>query len=123
MTTTIEPAADVEAPDSAETGIETLGHANRFAVWDSEFRYDGRIRVPAGVKISKVEYAYYGRDDKSYVTATVAPRGQMGTSEQYEIIDLTFWRTPTSSPSPCAATSTSTPPRSRTSTAAPTGSA
>ncbi|MGA5114417.1 hypothetical protein [Streptomyces pseudogriseolus] len=90
MTTTIEPAADVEAPDSAETGIETLGHANRFAVWDSEFRYDGRIRVPAGVNISKVEYAYYGRDDKSYVTATVAPRGQMGTSEQYEIIDLTF---------------------------------
>ncbi|MEU3662515.1 hypothetical protein AB0E77_22630 [Streptomyces sp. NPDC032940] len=90
MTTTIEPAVDVEPTDSAETGIETLGYANRFAVWDSEFRYDGRIRVPAGVKISKVEYAYYGRDDKNYITAVVVPRGQMGINQEYEIVDLTF---------------------------------
>lgn len=90
MTTSTEYVADTEATDPAQTDIKTLGYANRFAVWDSEFRYDGRIRVPAGVKISKVEYAYYGQDDKSYTTAGVVPRGQMGTTEQYEIIDLTF---------------------------------
>jgi hypothetical protein len=59
-------------------------------VWDSEFRYDGRIRVPAGVKISKVEYAYYGQDDKDYIPANVVPRGQMGINQEYEVVDLTF---------------------------------
>ncbi|OQR63554.1 hypothetical protein B6E66_13355 [Streptomyces maremycinicus] len=81
---------DVQTPDPEQTGIKTLGYANRFSVWDSEFRYDGRIRVAMGVKITKVEYAYYGRDDTSYITAVEVPRGRMGINQEYEVIDLTF---------------------------------
>ncbi|MFD3582558.1 hypothetical protein [Streptomyces sp. NPDC058683] len=58
------------------TGIRTLGHANRFAVWDSEFRYDGRIRVPAGVKIKQIKYSYYYRYTAPHSSAlSVFPGG------------------------------------------------
>jgi hypothetical protein len=92
MATSALPAspADAQTSDPEQTSIKTLGYANRFSVWDSEFRYDGRIRVPAGVKISKVEYAYYGQDSKDYITANVVPRGQMGIDQEYEVVDLTF---------------------------------
>jgi hypothetical protein len=82
--------ADVGTSNPEQTAIKTLGYANRFSVWDSEFRYDGRIRVPVGVKITKVEYAYWGRDDKPYITAGEVPRGRMGINQEYEVIDLTF---------------------------------
>lgn len=82
--------AEVRASDPELTGIKTLGYANRFSVWDSEFRYDGRIRVGMGVRISKVEYAYYGSDDRSYITAVQVPRGRGGINQEYEVIDVTF---------------------------------
>ncbi|MGW3208646.1 hypothetical protein [Streptomyces sp. NPDC001135] len=75
--------------DPEGTGIRTLGYANRFAVWDSEFRYDGRIRVPVGVKIKDIKYSYYGNGQASQGT-TELKRGQGGTGEEYEVIDLTF---------------------------------
>ncbi|MEU1409613.1 hypothetical protein ABZ471_46680 [Streptomyces sp. NPDC005728] len=75
--------------DPEGTGIRTLGCANRFAVWDSEFRYDGRIRVPVGVKIKDIKYSYYGNGQASQGT-TEFKRGQGGTGEEYEVIDLTF---------------------------------
>ncbi|EPH39558.1 hypothetical protein ABT390_05425 [Streptomyces aurantiacus] len=75
--------------DPEVTGIRTLGHANRFATWDSEFRYDGRVRVPMGVKIKEVRYSYTG-NEQADVTATEVRRGQGGTGQEYEVIDLTF---------------------------------
>ena len=92
MSTSVLAALPVDAQtsDPEWTSIKTLGYANRFSVWDSEFRYDGRIRVPMGIKITKVEYAYFGQDDKSYITAVEVPRGRMGIDQQYEVIDLTF---------------------------------
>ncbi|MEU9412358.1 hypothetical protein ACGF5O_44830 [Streptomyces sp. NPDC048291] len=75
--------------DPEATGIRILGYANRFAAWDSEFRYDGRIRVPVGVKIKGIKYSYYGNGQASKGT-TESKRGQGGTGEEYEVIDLTF---------------------------------
>ncbi|MFF8868319.1 hypothetical protein ACF08B_40540 [Streptomyces sp. NPDC015139] len=75
--------------DPEGTGIRTLGHANRFAVWDSEFRYDGRIRVPVGVKIKEIKYSYTGNGQADLAAAEVK-RGQSGIGQEYEIIDLTF---------------------------------
>ncbi|GLF92628.1 hypothetical protein [Streptomyces yaizuensis] len=69
--------------------IRTLGHANRFATWDSEFRYDGRIRVPMGVKIKEVRYSYTGNGITD-VSAIELKRGQGGMNQEYEVIDLTF---------------------------------
>ncbi|MEW2513885.1 hypothetical protein [Streptomyces sp. NPDC046870] len=89
-TSVVASPVEDQTPDPEQTGIKTLGYANRFSVWDSEFRYDGRIRVAMGVKITKVEYAYYGRDDQSYITAVQVPRGRMGIDQEYEVIDLTF---------------------------------
>ncbi|MFR0357478.1 hypothetical protein [Streptomyces sediminimaris] len=81
---------DTQTSDPEWTSIKTLGYANRFSVWDSEFRYDGRIRVPMGIKITKVQYAYYGRDDLAYINAVEVPRGRMGIDQEYEVVDLTF---------------------------------
>ncbi|MBY8343412.1 hypothetical protein LXH13_38560 [Streptomyces spinosirectus] len=89
MIDTATPEDTTSAPAALTTGIETLGHANRFAVWDSEFRYDGRLRVPVGVRITKVRYAYYG-NDKAETEAVRLLRGSMGVDQQYEVIDLTF---------------------------------
>ncbi|MDC0766762.1 hypothetical protein [Streptomyces sp. HD] len=75
--------------DPEGTGIRTLGHANRFAVWDSEFRYDGRIRVPMGVKIKEVKYSYTG-NGQADLAATEVKRGRGGIDQEYEVIDLTF---------------------------------
>ncbi|WP_380282436.1 hypothetical protein [Kitasatospora purpeofusca] len=71
------------------TGIRTLGHANRFAVWDSEFRYDGRIRVPMGVKIKTIRYSYTG-NGQAGTEAIEVKRGRGGIDQEYEVIDLTF---------------------------------
>ncbi|MFE3183071.1 hypothetical protein ACFXKR_19705 [Streptomyces violascens] len=87
MTTSAMPQDDRKDPEW--TGIHTLGHANRFAVWDSEFRYDGRIRVPMGVKISQVRYSYTG-NGQADMNAAELPRGRSGIDQQYEVIDLTF---------------------------------
>ncbi|MFE7117922.1 hypothetical protein ACFU99_21150 [Streptomyces sp. NPDC057654] len=78
-----------QPPDPETTGIRTLGHANRFAVWDSEFRYDGRIRVPMGVKIKEVKYSYTGNRQVD-IAATEVKRGRGGIGQEYEVIDLTF---------------------------------
>ncbi|MFI6685477.1 hypothetical protein [Streptomyces sp. NPDC050485] len=75
--------------DPEGTGIRTLGYANRFATWDSEFRYDGRIRVPMGVKIKEVKYSYTG-NGQADITATEVKRGRGGIDQEYEVIDLTF---------------------------------
>ncbi|ANW16935.1 hypothetical protein [Streptomyces clavuligerus] len=77
------------AQDPEWTGIRTLGHANRFATWDSEFRYDGRIRVPMGVKIKAIRYSYYGNGQATMDTVE-CKRGQSGIDQQYEVIDLAF---------------------------------
>ncbi|MEU6273044.1 hypothetical protein ABZ871_11635 [Streptomyces populi] len=85
------PAApqDCTPLDPEGTGIRTLGHANRFAVWDSEFRYDGRIRVPVGVKIKEIKYSYTG-NGQADLAATEIKRGRGGIDQEYEVIDLTF---------------------------------
>ncbi|MEU8033612.1 hypothetical protein AB0C13_34170 [Streptomyces sp. NPDC049099] len=75
--------------DPEVTGIRTLGYANRFAVWDSEFRYDGRVRVPVGVKIKEIKYSYTG-NGKAELAATEVKRGRGGIDQEYEVIDLTF---------------------------------
>ncbi|MQS37072.1 hypothetical protein [Streptomyces katsurahamanus] len=75
--------------DPEITGIRTLGHANRIATWDTELRYDGRIRVPMGVKIKQVKYSYTGNGILD-ITAVEFKRGQGGISQEYEVIDLTF---------------------------------
>ncbi|MGW5658441.1 hypothetical protein [Streptomyces humi] len=75
--------------DPEVTGIRTLGYANRFAVWDSEFRYDGRIRVPVGVKIKEIKYSYTG-NGQADLAATEVKRGRGGIDQEYEVIDLTF---------------------------------
>ncbi|MFJ9597912.1 hypothetical protein ACIRS3_34850 [Streptomyces virginiae] len=80
---------DHQEPDPEGTGIRTLGYANRFSVWDTEFRYDGRIRVPMGVKIKQVKYSSTG-NGQADKTAGEVRRGQGGDGEQYEVIDLTF---------------------------------
>ncbi|WP_407547726.1 hypothetical protein QOM21_01880 [Streptomyces sp. Pv4-95] len=84
MTTAVADQNDSQASSDPEgTGIETLGHANRFATWDSEFRYDGRIRVPMGVRIKAVKYSYQGTDKPDMIAATKVERGRGG-------IDTTF---------------------------------
>ncbi|MEU4994833.1 hypothetical protein [Streptomyces sp. NPDC021622] len=88
MTAPVTPQRN-DTTDPEWTGIRTLGHANRFSTWDSEFRYDGRIRVPVGVKIKEIKYSYTG-NDRAETGATYNKRGSGGTGEQYEIIDLTF---------------------------------
>ncbi|MFI1179719.1 hypothetical protein ACH4UT_09200 [Streptomyces sp. NPDC020799] len=75
--------------DPERTGIRILGYANRFSTWDSEFRFDGRIRVPMGVKIKEVRYSYTG-NGKAEQQATEVKRGRGGTGEEFEVIDLTF---------------------------------
>jgi hypothetical protein len=75
--------------DPERAGVQTLGHANRFALWDSEFRYDGRIHVPMGVKIKEIHYSYKGNNEVNR-RAVEVKRGAGGTEDQYEIIDLTF---------------------------------
>lgn len=87
--TTPATAAQADSTDPEWTGIRTLGHANRFAVWDSEFRYDGRIRVPMGVKISTVRYSYTG-NGQAGMNAVEVKRGRSGIDQEYEVIDLTF---------------------------------
>ncbi|MER6914397.1 hypothetical protein ABT354_22230 [Streptomyces sp. NPDC000594] len=88
MSTAAAPG-ESPVPDPEGTGIRTLGYANRIATWDSEFRYDGRIRVPMGVKIKRVGYSYTGNGTVD-VTAIEFRRGQGGISQEYEVIDLTF---------------------------------
>ncbi|WKK22820.1 hypothetical protein QZH56_29320 [Streptomyces olivoreticuli] len=88
MSLTVIPAEAVTA-DPEWTGIRTLGHANRFATWDSEFRYDGRIRVPMGVKIKEVRYSYTGNGQADMNTVEVK-RGRGGIDQEFEVIDLTF---------------------------------
>ncbi|MGW2364658.1 hypothetical protein ACWCZ5_03610 [Streptomyces sp. NPDC001667] len=85
------PAISPEAvnPDPEWTGIRTLGYANRFAVWDSEFRYDGRIRVPMGVKIKEVRYSCTGNGQVD-TNADEVKRGRGGINQEFEVIDLTF---------------------------------
>ncbi|WP_031174501.1 hypothetical protein [Streptomyces durhamensis] len=78
-----------DAADPELTGIRTLGYANRFATWDSEFRYDGRIRVPVGVKIKQIKYSYYGNGNADTAAGEVK-RGRGGIGREYEVIDLTF---------------------------------
>ncbi|MFD8818208.1 hypothetical protein ACFV23_43655, partial [Streptomyces sp. NPDC059627] len=75
--------------DPEWTGIRTLGYANRFAVWDSEFRYDGRIRVPVGMKIKQIKYSYYGNGNADTAAGEVK-RGRGGMDQEFEVIDLTF---------------------------------
>ncbi|GHG61535.1 hypothetical protein [Streptomyces griseocarneus] len=88
MSTAETPRAGAPlAPET--TGIRTLGYANRFSTWDSEFRYDGRIRVPMGVKIKQVAYSYTGSGTADTGAGEVK-RGQGGTGQEYEVIDLTF---------------------------------
>ncbi|RSO37826.1 hypothetical protein DMH15_17890 [Streptomyces sp. WAC 06725] len=87
--TTPATAAPADSTDPEWTGIRTLGHANRFAVWDSEFRYDGRIRVPMGVKISTVRYSYTG-NGQAGMNAVEVKRGRSGVDQEFEVIDLTF---------------------------------
>ncbi len=89
MTTPVTSRDDYNAGDPEWTGIRTLGYANRFATWDSEFRYDGRIRVPVGVKIKQIRYAYYG-NGKAETVANEVRRGRGGIDQEYEVIDLTF---------------------------------
>lgn len=86
-------AALVSAPGAAAApssplpeSIRTLGYANRFAVLDTELRYDGVITVPKGVTISDIKYAYYG-DGNATHRATERPRGTGGINDEYEIID------------------------------------
>ncbi|MBH1934235.1 hypothetical protein I5Q34_07985 [Streptomyces sp. AV19] len=81
--------SDAAVPDPEWAGIRTLGYANRFATWDSEFRYDGRIRVPMGVKIKEVRYSYTG-DGQAGVNAAEVKRGRGGIDQEFEVIDLTF---------------------------------
>ncbi|GAA0463295.1 hypothetical protein [Streptomyces olivaceiscleroticus] len=69
-------------------GIHTLGHANRFSWWDSEFRYDGRLRVPSGVRIKEVRYSFRG-DGNPDVRAREVTRGRGGIDQEYEVIDRT----------------------------------
>ncbi len=88
MSLTVIPAEAVTA-DPEWTGIRTLGYANRFATWDSEFRYDGRIRVPMGVKIKEVRYSYTG-DGQAGMNAVEVKRGRGGIDQEFEVIDLTF---------------------------------
>ncbi|GHE00324.1 hypothetical protein [Streptomyces alanosinicus] len=83
MTTSATPRDNTD-PEWA--GIRTLGHANRFGWWDSEFRYDGRMRVPMGVNIKEVRYSFRG-DGQTDVQATQVPRGQSGVDQQYEVIE------------------------------------
>ncbi|MFG2888199.1 hypothetical protein [Streptomyces sp. NPDC048248] len=90
MTTTVADQNDSHADSDEETGIETLGHANRFATWDSEFRYDGRIRVPMGVRIKAVKYSYFGTDKPDMIAASRVERGRGGIDQEYEVIDTTF---------------------------------
>ncbi|MEU1677028.1 hypothetical protein ABZ752_34095 [Streptomyces roseifaciens] len=83
------PQAAATAQDPEWTGIRVLGYANRFATWDSEFRFDGRIRVPMGVKIKEVRYSYTGNGQVDVNTAEVK-RGRGGIDQEFEVIDLTF---------------------------------
>ncbi|MGW7081318.1 hypothetical protein [Streptomyces sp. NPDC054866] len=80
------PVVPRDNADPEWTGVRTLGHANRFGWWDSEFRYDGRMRVPMGVKIKEVRYSFRG-DGNLDVPATEVNRGQSGVDQQYEVIE------------------------------------
>lgn len=70
------------------SGIRTLGYANRFAIYDDEFRYDAVVTVPKGAKIKNISYAFYGNDVVNMV-AWPKPQGQLGTAEEYTIVDTT----------------------------------
>ncbi|MER7726969.1 hypothetical protein [Streptomyces sp. NPDC096323] len=83
MTTLLAPKVEY-SPDL--TAIRTLGYANRFSRWDSEFRYDGRLRVPRGVRIKEVRYSFYG-NGKLDKRATEVPRGRGGVGQEYEVIE------------------------------------
>ncbi|MFJ8313755.1 MULTISPECIES: hypothetical protein [unclassified Streptomyces] len=78
-----------DTTDLERSGIRTLGYANRFGWWDSEFRFDGRMRVPTGVRITEVRYSFRG-DGNTDSQAQEVRRGQGGTGQEYEVIDRTF---------------------------------
>ncbi|MEU5434865.1 hypothetical protein AB0G73_16035 [Streptomyces sp. NPDC020719] len=74
----MSPTGNAQAGNSGAPEIRTLGYANRFATWDSEFRYDGRISAPKGVKIKEIKYDWDGEGPVAPATAaTTAPSSGM----------------------------------------------
>ncbi|MFI1964423.1 Ig-like domain-containing protein [Streptomyces pathocidini] len=71
-----------------EGNIETLGFANRYATWDSEFRYDGVVTAPAGQGIASIHYDRRGNEaNPEQRSLTRKNRGQGGWDDEYEVID------------------------------------
>ncbi|MFE0134462.1 hypothetical protein ACFWY6_23300 [Streptomyces sp. NPDC059037] len=82
----MSPTGNAQAGNNGAVEIRTLGYANRFATWDSEFRYDGRISAPKGVRIKEIKYDWDGEGTVDHGTSK-KDRGEGGTGQEFEVID------------------------------------
>ncbi|MFC9504843.1 hypothetical protein [Streptomyces sp. NPDC057002] len=88
--TTVEKSGTDAGSDPEGTGIRVLGYTDKIPHASREFRLDGRLRVPAGVRITQVE-STFNMDRADLYPAKQLLRGQGGHGAEganYEIVDL-----------------------------------